>query len=44
MWPARKIGSANASIACTLAAIFAGSSSVPERYGPAIRIIRGAAW
>src|SRR5262249_315482 len=40
MCPARNNGNANASIAFTFAAIFSGSSPVPERYGPAMRIIR----
>jgi hypothetical protein len=31
MWPARNSGNANASIALTLAAIFSGSSYVPDR-------------
>src|SRR5262245_49281335 len=40
MCPARHNGSANASIAFTFAGIFSGSSPVPERCGPAMRIIR----
>jgi hypothetical protein len=39
-WPARTSGITQASIAATLRSTRAGSPSVPERYGPAIRIIR----
>src|SRR3974390_3063631 len=40
--PARKIGSAYASMASTFFFINAGSSLVPERYGPAIKISIGS--
>jgi hypothetical protein len=36
-----RMGKANASIASTLCAVRAGSSLVPDRYGPAIGIICG---